>query len=107
MTAYQRWSEPGHRQRAEQLAGGEDDFLAGVHRMLDEARAWRLLELRKERGFTQSQVAERMGVSPGRVSQIESGQVSGQEVIGRYVEALGGNLITVAVFGDGELRKVG
>nr|WP_255431371.1 helix-turn-helix transcriptional regulator [Streptacidiphilus sp. PB12-B1b] len=48
-----------------------------------------------------------MGVSPGRVSQIESGQVSGQEVIERYVEALGGSLVVVAVFGDGDLRKVG
>jgi DNA-binding XRE family transcriptional regulator len=107
MTGYARWNDSGHRQRAEQLAGGEEAFLEGVRRMLDEARAWRLVELRKERGFTQSQVAERMGVSPGRISQIESGQVSGQDVIGRYVEALGGNLVVVAVFGDGELRKVG
>jgi hypothetical protein len=48
-----------------------------------------------------------MGVTKGRISQIESGQVSGQDVIARYVEALGGNLVVVAVFGDGELRKVG
>lgn len=107
MTGHTRWSDSGHRQRAERLAGGEEEFLAGVRRMLDEARAWRLVELRKERGFTQLQVAERMGVSPGRVSQIESGQVSGQEVIGRYIEAIGGNLVVVAVFTDGELRKVG
>ncbi|MFM9693560.1 type II toxin-antitoxin system RelE/ParE family toxin [Streptomyces europaeiscabiei] len=51
--------------------------------------------------------AERMGVTKGRVSQIESGQVSGTDVVARYVEALGGNLVMVAVFGDGELRKVG
>jgi DNA-binding XRE family transcriptional regulator len=107
MTGHVRWEETGHRQRAAQLAGGEEQFLVGVRRMLDEARAWRLVELRRERGFTQVQVAESMGVSPGRISQIESGQVSGQEVIGRYVEALGGNLVVVAVFGDGELRKVG
>lgn len=48
-----------------------------------------------------------MGVSKGRVSQIESGQVSGTEAVARYVEALGGNLVMVAVFADGELRKVG
>ena len=107
MTGHTRWNGSGHRQQAERLAGGEAEFLAGVHRMLDQARAWRLVELRKERGFTQAQVAERMGVSPGRVSQIESGLVSGQEVIGRYVEALGGSLVVVAVFGDGDLRKVG
>ncbi|MEV8016797.1 helix-turn-helix transcriptional regulator [Streptomyces sp. NPDC086554] len=75
--------------------------------MLAEARAWRLAEMRQERGCTQAQVAERMGVSKGRVSQIESGQVSGTDVVARYVEALGGSLVMVAVFGDGELRKVG
>ncbi|WP_233359952.1 hypothetical protein [Streptomyces sp. CRPSP2-6A1] len=46
-------------------------------------------------------------MSKGRVSQIESGQVSGTEAVVRYVEALGGNLVMVAVFADGELRKVG
>ncbi|MFD6433834.1 helix-turn-helix domain-containing protein [Streptomyces venezuelae] len=101
------WSASGHRARAEQLAGGCDAFLEGAERMLAEARAWRLVEMRQERGFTQAQVAERMGVSKGRVSQIESGQVSGAEVMARYVEALGGSLVMVAVFGDGELRKVG
>ena len=48
-----------------------------------------------------------MGVTKGRVSQIESGQVSGTDVVARYVEALRGNLVMVAVFGDGEPRKVG
>lgn len=48
-----------------------------------------------------------MGVSKGRVSPIESGQVSGTDVMARYVEALGGHLVLVAVFDDGELRKVG
>jgi hypothetical protein len=28
-------------------------------------------------------------------------------VVARYVEALGGSLMMVAVFADGELRKVG
>jgi DNA-binding XRE family transcriptional regulator len=107
VTGFVKWSESGHLGRAVTLAGGEDEFLRGVQQMLDEARAWRLAEMRQERGFTQSQVAERMGVTKGRISQIESGQVSGQDVIARYVEALGGNLVVVAVFGDGELRKVG
>lgn len=102
-----RWSAAGHRERAEELAGGRDAFLEGARRMLAEARAWRLVDLRQERGYTQAQVAERMGVSKGRVSQIESGQVSGTDVVARYVEALGGSLVMVAVFDDGELRKVG
>ncbi|MGW3941512.1 helix-turn-helix domain-containing protein [Streptomyces phaeochromogenes] len=102
-----RWSAGGHRERAEELSGGRDAFLEGAQRMLAEARAWRLVDMRQERGFTQAQVAERMGVSKGRISQIESGQVSGTDVMARYVEALGGSLVMVAVFDDGELRKVG
>lgn len=75
--------------------------------MLAEARARRLADMRRERRITQAEVAERMGVTKVRVSQIESGQVSGTDVVARYVEALGGNLVMVAVFGDGDLRKVG
>ncbi|MGW7294331.1 helix-turn-helix domain-containing protein [Streptomyces xiamenensis] len=101
------WSSGGHRERAEQLAGGPEVFHEGAPRLMAEARAWRLVEMRQERGLTQQQVADRMGVSAGRISQIESGQVSGSEVIARYVRALGGDLIMVAVFDDGEPRKVG
>lgn len=107
MNGYTKWSTGGHRERAEELSGGRDAFLEGAQRLLAEARAWRLVEMRRERGCTQAQVAERMGVSKGRVSQIESGQVSGTDVVARYVEALGGSLVIVAVFADGELRKVG
>ncbi|MFP8941098.1 helix-turn-helix domain-containing protein [Streptomyces fenghuangensis] len=107
MNGFVKWSESGHRQRAEELTGGKAEFEEGARRLLAEARAWRLVEMRRERGFTQTEVAERMGISKGRVSQIESGQVSGSEVIARYVQALGGSLMMVAVFDDGDLRKVG
>ncbi|WP_329134092.1 helix-turn-helix domain-containing protein [Streptomyces sp. NBC_00670] len=107
MSGHTAWSASGHRQRAEELAGGREAFLEGAQRLLTASRAWRLVEMRQERGYTQADVAERMGVSKGRVSQIESGQVSGTDVVARYVEALGGNLMLVAVFADGELRKVG
>ncbi|MEV6792431.1 helix-turn-helix transcriptional regulator [Streptomyces sp. NPDC051320] len=99
--------ERGHRERAEEIAGGRDEFVEGARRMLAEGRARRLVEMRQERGFTQAQVAERMGITKGRVSQIESGQVSGTEVMTRYVQALGGKLVMIAVFDDGELRQVG
>ncbi|MDX3070705.1 helix-turn-helix transcriptional regulator, partial [Streptomyces sp. ND04-05B] len=71
MSGHVTWSASGHRERAEELAGGRDAFLEGAHRMLAEARAWRLADMRQERGITQAQVAERMGVTKGRVSQIE------------------------------------
>ncbi|CAL9304674.1 MULTISPECIES: helix-turn-helix transcriptional regulator [unclassified Streptomyces] len=107
MTGPIKWSSSGHRERAEEIAGGGDEFLRGAERMLAEARGWRLAEMREERGFSQAQIAQRMGVTKGRVSQIENGQASGTDVVSRYVRALGGSLVMVAVFDDGDLRKVG
>jgi transcriptional regulator with XRE-family HTH domain len=74
--------------------------------MLAGARGWRLAEIRRRRGFTQAQVAARMGVGWRRVSQIETGKVSTRDVLDRYVEALGGRLSLMADFGD-ELLGVG
>lgn len=41
-----------------------------------------------------------MGITPGRVSQIERGEVSTLDSIVRYVEALDGRLDLVANFHD-------
>ena len=60
----------------------------------------RLADERKQRGLTQAQLAETMGVTPGRVSQIERGELSTIEAIARYVQALGGRLDLVANFAD-------
>jgi transcriptional regulator with XRE-family HTH domain len=62
--------------------------------------------MRKRRGLTQREVAQAMGVTVGRVSQIENGELSGIDVLDRYVTALGGLLEVVANFGD-EQFKVG
>ncbi|WP_328915734.1 MULTISPECIES: helix-turn-helix domain-containing protein [unclassified Streptomyces] len=77
MTEFSRWADSGHHERAEELAGGRDAFEAGAAQLIGEARARRLVELRKERGFTQTDMAARLGIDKGRTSQIESGQVSG------------------------------
>jgi DNA-binding XRE family transcriptional regulator len=60
----------------------------------------RLAEERKRQGLTQAQLAQAMGVSPGRVSQIERGELATIDAVARYVEALGGRLDLVASFGD-------
>jgi len=62
--------------------------------------AHRLAQARKSRGLTQRDVAAAMGVSVGRVSQIERGEVSSVEVLGRYANAIGGQLRVVIDFGD-------
>lgn len=104
MSGYQRWRDSGHLERAIQTAGGPEAFERGVQEMLDRAQGWRLAEMRKHRGLTQAEVAERMGLSVARVSQIEKGAVSTREVLDRYVTALGGTLRLVADFGDEWLK---
>src|ERR1700722_4936066 len=92
MSGVSRWRESGHLERAVETAGGQEAFDAAVAAMLDDARGWRLAEMRKRRGMTQEQVAVRMGVSVARVSQIESGDVSTQDVLSRFGAGLGGPL---------------
>jgi predicted XRE-type DNA-binding protein len=62
----------------------------------------RLAQLREELGLTQVQVAERMGISQPRISQLEKGDIGQMEVdtIRRYITALGGRLKIIADFDD-------
>jgi DNA-binding XRE family transcriptional regulator len=92
MSSVRRWRDTDHLQRAVDTAGGPDAFDAAVGEMLDRARGWRLAELHKRREMTQEQVATRMGVTVARVSQMENGDVSTQDVLSRYIAALGGTL---------------
>ena len=73
MSSVKRWRDTEHLQRAVETAGGQESFDSAVGQMLDQARGWRLAELRKRREMTQEQVAARMGISVSRVSQIENG----------------------------------
>jgi len=45
-----------------------------------------------------------MGISVARVSQIGTGDVSTQNVLNRYIAALGGTLNLIADFGDEQLK---
>jgi DNA-binding XRE family transcriptional regulator len=82
MSDYSRWQDI----RAEHVAraGGEEVVEAGKQEFLAEVIGHRLAEVRRARGLTQQQVADRMGVTKGRVSQIEQGKISGQEVVARF-----------------------
>src|SRR5258708_35769180 len=59
-------------------------------RLLTDLKAHRLAQARKSRGLTQRDVAAAMGLSVGRVSQIERGEGTSVEVLGRYADAAGG-----------------
>ncbi len=96
-----RWSCSS---RATSPGSGKEAFDASVTAMLDDARDWRLAEMRWQRGMPQEQVALRMGISVARVSQIERGDVSTQDVLNRYVSSLGGTLNLIADFGDEQLK---
>ena len=102
MVGYVRW----HDIRAElvERAGGEEAVAAGKHELL--VTGHRLAELRKRRGLTQQQIADRMGVTKGRVSQIEQSKLSGQEVIARFAAALGGRLHQAIYFDDGDITAI-
>lgn len=104
MSSYRKWRDSHHLERAIETAGGTERFEDEVRQLRDESQGWRLAEMRKRRGLNQSQVAERMGISAARVSQIEKGDVSTREVLDRYVAALGGVLKLVADFGDEQLK---
>jgi DNA-binding XRE family transcriptional regulator len=104
MSDVKRWRDTNHLQRAVDTAGGQDVFDAAIGAMLDQARGWRLADMRKRRGLTQDQIATRMGVTVARISQIENGDVSTQDVLNRYITALGGTLKLIADFGDEQLK---
>jgi len=104
MSSYVRWADI--RGEEVERAGGESAVAAGKEQLLAEVLGHRLAEVRRARGLTQQQVAERMGVSKGRVSQIEQGKVSGQDVVARFALALGGRLHQAIYFDDGDIAAI-
>lgn len=104
MSSYVRWQDI--RAGFVEKAGGEEAFEAGKRELMATVIGHRLAEIRKGRGMTQLQVAERMGVTKGRVSQIEQGKISGQDVVARYATALGGTLHQAIYFEDGDIAAI-
>lgn len=94
--------------RAEHVerAGGEAAVEAGKRELLAEVIGHRLAEVRRARGMTQKQIADKMGVTKGRVSQIEQGKIAGQDVLARYAAALGGRLHQAIYFDDGDIAAI-
>ncbi|MFG1709690.1 helix-turn-helix domain-containing protein [Nonomuraea sp. M3C6] len=104
MTGYARWKDI----RAEHVerAGGEEAVEAGKQELLAKVQGHRLAEIRRSRGMTQQDIAQRMGVTKGRVSQIEQGKISGQDILARYATALGGQLHQSIYFDDGDIAAI-
>ncbi|MEU6134752.1 helix-turn-helix transcriptional regulator [Nocardioides sp. NPDC047086] len=98
MSNYPKWTDV--RDDLVAQAGGEEKVTEGRQRNQAVIDGHRLAERRKALSLTQSDVAERMGVTKSRISQVERGDVSTFDVIARYVQALGGEIQVSAVFGD-------
>ncbi|MEV4478050.1 helix-turn-helix transcriptional regulator [Nonomuraea sp. NPDC049504] len=98
MTNFPKWNDV----RADIVAtsGGEEAVAEARRRNQAYIDGHRLAERRKSLGLSQTELADLMGVTKSRVSQIERGEVSTVEAIARYVQALGGQLQISAVFGD-------
>lgn len=96
MTSYTKWDRDGYIERV----GGPEEAEQRRKALMARQSGQRLADERRQRGLTQAQLAETMGVTPGRVSQIERGELSTIEAIARYVQALGGRLDLVANFAD-------
>ena len=83
---------------------GLDAAEVARHRSRFEASAdaCRLAEIRKHRRITQQDLAETLGVSQSRVSQIERQGIDDTvlSTLAAYVEALGANILVVADFGE-------
>jgi DNA-binding XRE family transcriptional regulator len=98
MTNFPKWQDV--RDGIVGGVGGEEAVTEARHRNQAYIDGHRLAERRKALGLTQADVAERMGVTKSRISQIERGEVSTIEAVARYVQAIGVHIQISAVFGD-------
>lgn len=103
MTEFHDWEDI----RAELSDGDTDALVAERARTEAWVHAFHLAEERKRLGLTQRQVADVMGVTPGRVSQIENGDLDVNEVatLSRYARALGAQMRIIFDYGN-DLRQI-
>lgn len=103
----ERWRSWDEIEAEEKATGRitEEEIRAGVDHLRAVQRAYRLAEIRKAHGLTQTDLAREMHVSQRRVSAVEHGELSRTELstVSSYVEALGGRVKIVADFGDEQL----
>jgi len=96
MSSYTKWDRAAYIERAR----GEEEAEQRRKVLMARQSGHQLAEERKRHGLTQAQLAQAMGVTPGRVSQIERGELATIDAVARYIGALGGRLDLIASFGD-------
>jgi DNA-binding XRE family transcriptional regulator len=107
MTA-RRWSEVKADAVSRQPWLGTAEAAAQRSRIraehLGRIRGHELAELRKSAGLTQADVADALGVSQARVSQIEHGQIDSLDTLRAYAEVLGAEVSIVVSRGPLTLK---
>jgi ribosome-binding protein aMBF1 (putative translation factor) len=95
-SSFTKWDRAAYIERV----GGQEEAERRRKELMARQIGHRLADERKRQGLTQAKLAQAMGVTPGRVSRIERGELATIDAVARYVEALGGRLDLVASFGD-------
>src|ERR1039457_3959707 len=96
MSSYTKWDRAAYIERV----GGEGEAEQRRRVLMARQSGYQLAGERKRHGLTQAQLAQTMGVTPGRVSQIERGELATIDAVARFIDALGGRLDLIASFGD-------
>jgi DNA-binding XRE family transcriptional regulator len=78
--------------------------IAAYKRAMEDALA--LADLRAERGFTQTELAEALGVTQANISRIEHEEDLYLSTLRGYLAALGAELEVNAVFPEGKVTLV-
>jgi DNA-binding XRE family transcriptional regulator len=99
MSSFSKWDKDAYRERV-----GVDKAAHRRGAIMAEQWGYQLAEERKRLGVTQAGLAKIMSVSPGRVSQIERGEIATVDAIAAYVSALGGKLDLLVDIGGHLLR---
>jgi DNA-binding transcriptional regulator YiaG len=102
--AEEHWPTLEETEAEDRAAGRIDEAKVAEYRrqMRDAQRAYKLAEIRRSLGLTQTEVAAAMHVSQRRVSAVERGELTRTNLgtVATYVNALGGEIEIVANFGD-------
>jgi predicted transcriptional regulator len=103
MSDHVKWEDVKAKRRAADPRSDAERAVgqrAARERVEAYVRGHQLAEMRKAAGITQAGLAEVLKVSQSRISKVESGEISGIDVIRAYVTALGGTVDLVATLGD-------
>lgn len=79
-----------------------ESIAAEQEKTRERIEAYKLAQIRKLKDLTQASVAQSMGVSQKRISELERGELGSMrlDTLSRYVESLGGKLVASIEFPD-------